>query len=229
MKHLLLALLGIILLSGCTMTPDQNTSVTTTPPLNTSTATVAPISTIESQIQSITPRIRDNAEFMNCMKGSVNMCVHSTVLQLGQKTADISLCKELGSHDQQQNCEWTIMMLQAQEKKDATLCENIPDANYRQNCAINIYRIQAQETKDVTLCKKIGELLVTSTGTWQMAPIPSSMEEDNCTSMLIINNPKSAQSDCNAVKDINIRTMCKNTLESRTYAAPLPDPISPKK
>lgn len=219
MKHILILLSSILLLTSCSLMPTPGTGSSAMK--NQNNPTLATGTTYVADLDATSSKIKDTMEFQGCMKQNTNMCIQSTGMQLAQKAKDPAFCHELLTADQRSSCEFAVTMMNATEKNDEKICNTITDANYQKQCKIQVYRQQAISQKDITLCDKV-DALSKPTGTG--IALDTGMQKDQCIMQYIMSGTGSSTKDCESLSNTGSLDMCKMMMKNK---AAMPVPVIP--
>lgn len=128
-----------VLLSGCTFPWEKEEKIPTS---------------YKDDLEIASEKIKETAEFEECMRPHVNMCISSVGMRLSQDKKDINFCDELTNTTDQTNCRYIMTLKSAAEKKDTNTCETLTGA-YKDNCRSSVITANAREQKNTSLCDAI--------------------------------------------------------------------------
>ncbi len=205
MKKLLLISSMVLILTSCSLTNKESGPVP---------QDGKPNKDYQASIDNASSKIKNTAEFADCMAPAVNSCVSSVGMRLAQEKKDPSMCSELPQKEQQEGCVFALVVREASEKGDVTACNKL-SGNYQKQCSKSIYRTIAIQKKDITLCEKIA-----SSGVSGEANPMIEQEYDQCVLNIIMTKDDASEKDCLSIKNDNMKNMCANTIKNKPSRLP---------
>lgn len=77
--------------------------------------------TYETTLSEASEKIKNTAEFDECMRPQAEMCISQVGNTLAQAKNDINFCGELPTGEKE-NCEYIITLLSAKKSTDISIC-----------------------------------------------------------------------------------------------------------
>lgn len=160
-------------------------------------------------LENTSTKIKNTAEFEECMRPSVNMCVNQVGNQLARSQKSTDFCDEMMQWSARDGCKFGVIMSQVAESKDIKQCDGLNDM-YKKECRVSILLAQAVSANDIKKCDLI-ESEVAQSGTTDA----SNSRADQCRADLIMRKQWAKVSDCDILKNGVSKDMCKAIVENR--------------
>lgn len=220
MRSFLLILCMTFVLASCTLgktstgTPSQNLPATPS-------GQAAPAVSYTEDLKNASSKIKDTAEFENCMKPSVNMCLNQVGNELARTQKSPAICDELMEQSSKDSCKFGVVMMQATESKDVKTCDTL-NTLYKHECRLAILRGQAVDKKSLKLCENLNAEFSSASGSVDTEI--QVMQVDQCKMSVLQSGPEFGSQDCSAIIDKNTHSMCESIMKNRI---PMPKPLEP--
>lgn len=211
MRSFLLILCMTSLLASCTLgktstvTPSQNVPATPS-------GQGAPAVSYTEDLKNASSKIKNTAEFENCMKPSVNMCLNQVGNELARTQKSPAICDELIDQSSKDSCKFGVIMMQATESKDIKTCDSL-GTTYKHECRLALLRSQAVDKKSLKSCDDLSLEFASASG--GIDTNMQTMQIDQCKLNVLQSSPEFTAEDCATITDKSMFSMCESIVKNR--------------
>ncbi len=221
MRSLFLILGMSFFLASCSFGSSSKTPIQSADPTNLAAQT-APVVSYTEDLKNASSKIKDTAEFENCMKPSVNMCLSQVGNELARTQKSPAICDELMDQSSKDSCKFGVIMIQATESKDIKACDVLSD-NYKHECRLALLRQVAVDQKSIKACDALS--VEFGNGSGSMDQNIQNMQIDQCKMNVLQSDASLPVSECASLSDKNMQTMCTDLLKTRVALPPALPPV----